>query len=290
MNEISIWSSASASRWGSRRSKLGIGDDCAIYRPRPNEDLLFTTDYLIEDVHFRRDLFPPDAVGHKVALARSLSDIAAMGGEPRFCLLSLALPPSADQVWVDQFLKGFLKLAKRCGTTLAGGDLSRASKVTCDVMVCGAVPRGKALRRDGAKPGDTIYVSGPLGKPWETHQRPEPRLDVAKKLRGRASSCMDLSDGISIDLSRLIKASRVGATLDHVPVVKGSTLDQALHGGEDYEELLLHDVETHEARRRIDPRGRHYRPSSRANRVPCRRARTPGTRSFPQEAGKKTKK
>ena len=221
---------------GKSKLELGIGDDCAIYRPKANEDLLFTTDYLIEDVHFRRDLFPPDAVGHK-ALARSLSDVAAMGGEPRFCLLSLALPPSADQQWIDKFLEGFLKLAKRCGTTLAGGDLSRASKVTCDVMVCGAVPRGKALRRDGAKPGDVIYVSGPLGKPWQTHQRPEPRLDIAKKLRGRATSCMDLSDGISLDLCRLIKASKVGASLDHIPVVKGSTLDQALHGGEDYELL-----------------------------------------------------
>lgn len=216
--------------------ELGIGDDCAIYRPRANEDLLFTTDYLIEDVHFQRDMFPPDAIGHK-ALARSLSDIAAMGGEPRFCLLSLALPPSADQTWIDAFLKGFLKLAKRCGATLGGGDLSRASKITCDVMVCGAVPRGKALRRDGAKPGDFIYVSGPLGKPWQTHQRPEPRLEIGKKLRGRATSCMDLSDGISLDLSRLIKASGVGASLEHVPVVKGSTLDQALHGGEDYELL-----------------------------------------------------
>ena len=222
---------------GKSTLELGIGDDCAIYRPRANEDLLFTTDYLIEDVHFKRDLFPPDAVGHK-ALARSLSDIAAMGGEPRFCLLSLALPPSADQKWIDAFLKGFLKLAKRYDTTLAGGDLSRASKVTCDVMVCGAVPRGKALRRDGAKPGDIIYVSGPLGKPWQTNQRPIPRLDLAKQLRGRATSCMDLSDGISVDLSRLIKASGVGASLEHVPVVKGSTLDQALHGGEDYELLF----------------------------------------------------
>ena len=102
-------------------------------------------------------------------------------------------------------------------------------------MRCGTA--GKALRRDGAKAGDLIYVSGPLGKPWQTHQRPEPRLEFAKKLRGRATACMDLSDGISTDLSRLIKASGVGATLDHVPVVKGSTLDQALHGGEDYELL-----------------------------------------------------
>jgi thiamine-monophosphate kinase len=237
MNEIDLVERIRKQAGGGKSTlELGIGDDCAIYRPRANEDLLFTTDYLIEDVHFKRDLYPPDAVGHK-ALARSLSDIAAMGGEPRFCLLSLALPPSANQQWIDKFLQGFLKLAKRCGTTLAGGDLSRASKVTCDVMVCGAVPRGKAVRRDGAKPGDVIYVSGPLGKPWETHQRPEPRLELAKQLRGRATSCMDLSDGISLDLSRLIRASGVGATLDHVPVVKGSTLEQALHGGEDYELL-----------------------------------------------------
>ena len=219
---------------GRSKIELGIGDDCAIYRPRANEDLLFTTDYLIEDVHFKRDLFPPDAVGHK-ALARSLSDIAAMGGEPRFCLLSLALPPSMAEPWIEKFLKGFLKLAKRFDTTLAGGDLSRAPKITCDVMVCGAVPRGKALRRDGAKPGDIIYVSGKLGKPWQKHQKPEPRLDLAKKLRGRATACMDLSDGISLDLSRLIKASGVGATLENIPVARGSTLDQALHGGEDYE-------------------------------------------------------
>jgi thiamine-monophosphate kinase len=160
-----------------------------------------------------------------------------MGGEARFCLLSLALPPSAGQLWIEEFLGGFLKLAKRFDTTLAGGDLSRSSKITCDVMVCGAVPQGKAIRRDGAKPGDIIYVSGRLGKPWQTHQRPVPRLDLSKKLRGRATSCIDLSDGISLDLSRLIKASGVGATLEKVPVVRGSTLDQALHGGEDYELL-----------------------------------------------------
>jgi thiamine-monophosphate kinase len=219
---------------GRSKIELGIGDDCAIYRPRAGEDLLFTTDYLIEDVHFKRDLFPAEAIGHK-ALARSLSDIAAMGGEPRFCLLSLALPTSVGKPWIEKFLRGFLKLAKRFHTTLEGGDLSRAPKIICDVMVCGAVPRGKAIRRDGAKPGDIIYVSGKLGKPWQTHQKPEPRLDLAKTLRGRATSCMDLSDGISLDLSRLIKASGVGATLESIPVVRGSTLDQALHGGEDYE-------------------------------------------------------
>jgi thiamine-monophosphate kinase len=222
---------------GNDRIELGIGDDCAIYRPKANEDLLFTTDFLIEDVHFRRDIFPPDAIGHK-ALARSLSDIAAMGGDPRFCLLSLALPTTTDQAWLEQFLKGFLKLAKRYAVTLAGGDLSRSTKIVCDVMACGSTPRGKALRRDGAKPGDIIYVSGRLGKPWDRHLRPEPRLAFGASLRGLATAAMDLSDGISIDLHRMCKSSGVSALLEKVPVVRGSTLDQALHGGEDYELLF----------------------------------------------------
>ncbi len=222
---------------GSESLELGIGDDCAIYRPKANEDLLFTTDFLIEDVHFRRGLFPPDAIGHK-ALARSLSDIAAMGGDPRFCLLSLALPNGIGSDWLEQFFRGFFKLARKYKTTLAGGDLSRASKVTCDVMVCGSTPRGKALRRDGAKPGDIIYVSGRLGKGWERYQRPEPRLAIGKSLRGRATAAMDLSDGISMDLHRMCKASGVAALLESVPLMPGASLDAALHGGEDYELLF----------------------------------------------------
>ncbi|BDC49753.1 thiamine-monophosphate kinase [Bryobacterales bacterium F-183] len=217
-----------------RELVLGIGDDCAIYRPRKGEDQVFTTDFLIEDVHFTREIFPPEAAGHK-ALARSLSDLAAMGGEPRFCLLSLAMPPMLDPKWLEGFLRGFLKLAKKYGIVLAGGDLSRAPKIVCDVMACGGVPEGKALRRDGARPGDVIYVSGRLGKPWQTHQKPVPRLEFGKLLRGRATAAMDLSDGISMDLNRLCKASGVAASLEKIPLVKGTSLEQALHGGEDYE-------------------------------------------------------
>ncbi|MBZ5582395.1 MAG: thiamine-phosphate kinase [Acidobacteriia bacterium] len=149
---------------GGRRSGvvLGIGDDCAIFRARSGEDLLFTTDMLIEDAHFRRASHRAADVGWK-ALARGLSDIAAMGGEPRFCLLSLALPPWADARWVDGFYTGFLALARRAGVALLGGDLARAGKAMCDVVVCGAAPKGTALRRDGARPGDAIYVSGALG-------------------------------------------------------------------------------------------------------------------------------
>src|SRR2546425_1712189 len=117
--------------------KLGIGDDCAVFRPRGGvEDLLFTTDMLLEDVHFRRNTHRPQDVGYK-ALARGLSDIAAMGGEPRFCLLSLAVPRWADQAWVDRFYRGFLELGHKTGTPLAGGDLAKAEKFACDVTVCG---------------------------------------------------------------------------------------------------------------------------------------------------------
>jgi thiamine-monophosphate kinase len=215
----------------------GIGDDCAIYRPRRDEDLLFTTDFLIEDVHFRRNTHSAADVGHK-ALARGLSDVAAMGGEPRFCLLSLALAPWTDNRWVDGFYKGLLGLAANHGVELAGGDLSHAKKLACDIVVCGATPQGKALRRDGAHPDDLVYVSGRLGKPWQTHLRPKPRLDFGVQLRGRATAAMDLSDGLSIDLHRLCEASGVAAELDRVPIVRGSSLQQALHGGEDYELLF----------------------------------------------------
>lgn len=214
----------------------GIGDDCAIFRPRAGEDLVFTTDLFIEDVHFRRRDHDAQALGRR-ALARSLSDIAAMGGTPRFCLVSLALPPWADEKWFGGFYRGLQALAAETGTAVAGGDLSHAPQLVCDVMVCGSVAKGKALRRDGARPGDAIYVSGPLGG-WTHRREIVPRLDMGRKLMGKATACMDLSDGLSLDLHRLAKASGVGATLDRgLPVLHGATLEQALHDGEDYELL-----------------------------------------------------
>ena len=230
---------------------LGIGDDCAIFRPRGSaEDLLFTTDMLIEGVHFLRETHTAADIGWK-SLARGLSDIAAMGGEPRFCLLSLALAPWSDARWLDSFYRGLLALAQSAGATLMGGDLARSSKVMADIVVCGAVPRGKALRRDGARAGDAIYVSGALGgsalglatgrgKARQRHLRPEPRLALGQFLRGKlhATAAMDLSDGLSIDLHRMCLASGLKAEIAEPPCYPRATLEQALHGGEDYELLF----------------------------------------------------
>jgi thiamine-monophosphate kinase len=226
MNELELV------RWISRFGK-GIGDDCAIFSPRADEDLLFTTDQMIEGVHFAAGT-KPAVIGER-ALARSLSDIAAMGGTPRFCLVALSTPADHEQ-YINSFYRGLLRLAQKTGTALAGGDLACDRKVHCDVMVCGSVERGKALRRDGARVGDAIYVSGKLGKPWD--RKIEPKLALGRSLVGRATSCIDVSDGLALDLYRVCKASGVAAEVDRVPVARGSDEERALHGGEDYELLF----------------------------------------------------
>jgi thiamine-monophosphate kinase len=234
---------------GVSRMALGIGDDCAIFRPRSvKEELVFTTDMLVEDVHFRRETHTPAQVGHK-ALARGLSDIAAMGAEPRFCLLSVAFPPWASPNWIDRFFDGLLALALETGTELAGGDLSHAAVLAADITVCGATPTGSALRRSGARMGDHIYVSGELGgsalglqtgkgASWKRHLKPEPRLALGRFLRSRASAAMDITDGLSLDLHRLCLASNVSAEIEPPPMFRGASLEQSLHGGEDYELLF----------------------------------------------------
>ena len=230
---------------------LGIGDDCAIVRPRgAAEDWLYTTDLVIEGTHFLRVTHTAADVGWKT-IARGLSDIAAMGGTPRFCLLSLALGDWVDARWVAGFYRGLLRLAQRAGAPLIGGDLARTAHLTCDIVVAGTVARGKALRRDGARAGDALYVSGALGgsalglatgrgKAWTRHRRPEPRLALGRFLHEKlgATSAMDLSDGLSLDLHRLSLASGLCAHISAPPVFRGATLQQALHGGEDYELLF----------------------------------------------------
>jgi thiamine-monophosphate kinase len=230
---------------------LGIGDDCAIYRPRGSaDDLLFTCDTIVEGVHFERGSHKPAELGRK-ALTRSLSDVAAMGGAPRFCLVALCVPGWATDNQVNRFFDGVLELAASTGTVLAGGDLSRGERFFCDVTVGGAVPRGAALRRDGAKAGHELYVSGRLGgsalgletkkgKAWKRHRAPEARLALGSYLREtlQATAAIDLSDGLSLDLRRLCLASAVAAEIVDPPRFSGASPEQALHGGEEYELLF----------------------------------------------------
>lgn len=227
-----------------------IGDDCAIVRPPPGRDLVFTTDFVLENRHFTLDTHTPAEIGHK-ALARSLSDLAAMGAKPLFCLVSLALPADLATVFVPRFYRGLLALAKKQSVSLAGGDLARFPNVIVDVMCCGTVKEGKALLRSAAKAGDFIYVTGVLGQSalgfrskegvaWTRHRVPTPRLAAGIELGRLGVRCaIDISDGLSLDLARICAESKVSAELTTpLPVAKGATLADALNGGEDYELLF----------------------------------------------------
>jgi thiamine-monophosphate kinase len=249
---------------------VGIGDDCAVLRPPAGHDLLVTTDFTLEDVHFRRDWHPAGVVGHR-CLARGLSDIAAMGGEPMAVFLSLALPARLSQRWADEFLDGLLALAQQFGVPLAGGDLAQSpaapqareqGRVLADISVVGHVPKGTAILRSGARPGDTIYVTGALGGAAAAIQEfvrsrkrckagtefvyPTPRIAIGRVLRGRklATSMIDLSDGLSTDLDHICECSGVGAEIEaqRLPCAqfRGREVDwkMALNGGEDYELLF----------------------------------------------------
>lgn len=251
------------------RVRLGIGDDCALLRPRRGEELAITTDLSLEGRHFRLDWHPPESVGHRT-LARGLSDLAAMGAKPAAAFLSLGLQKKlatsedGSRSWVERFLDGLLALASAYGVTLAGGDLAESPIAVADIVLTGAVPSGKALLRSGARPGDLIYVTGSLGgaaaelaslgqsprnfadatRATQTnpHLYPQPRVMQGLWLRrhGSATAAMDLSDGLSTDLAHICDESGVAAELDGqaLPLGPSATLEMALHGGEDYELLF----------------------------------------------------
>jgi thiamine-monophosphate kinase len=253
--------------------RLGIGDDCAILKPTPGHELLVTTDFSLEDRHFRRQWHSPTSIGHR-ALARGLSDLAAMGAKPLAAFLSLAMPKSIarNPRWLDGFLDGLLALATTYNVPLAGGDTSQspADQILADIVLIGSAPAGRALRRSGAHPGDLVYCTGTLGgaaaeltalsaspRKFRTatraddhpHLFPQPRLAVGQALLRRrlATGCIDISDGLSTDLAHLCTASNVAAELDlaRLPLhpLAASLDDRAqitalLHGGEDYELLF----------------------------------------------------
>ena len=255
----------------------GIGDDCAVLRIAPGQELLVTTDFTLEGVHFRRAWHSPESAGHR-CLARGLSDIAAMGGVPVAVFLSLALPSDLSQSWTIRFVRSLTELAKKYGANLAGGDTAQSPRgVLADIIVLGSVPRGKAVLRSGAQPGDCIFVTGNLGgsaaavvdmekrpksrpnpKKYSRHFFPEPRIEIGKFLREKnlASAMIDTSDGLSTDLSHICEESGVGAEIELEWIPKGIvgnpkrdvSLELALHGGEDYELLF-----TSPARKRIPP-------------------------------------
>ena len=256
-------------RAGAERSDviLGIGDDAAIVRAPADQELVLTTDALIEGAHFL-----PGAAAHSLghrALAVNLSDLAAMGAEPAWALASLVLP-EADEAWLRDFAAGFGALARSHGVALVGGNLSRGP-LSITIQLTGFVAPGTALRRSGGRPGDRLFISGTLGdaragrllgapepgmRPPEAEQRrqlqqrfeyPTARIALGQALRGVASACMDLSDGLLADLPRLAAASGCGADLRVAGLPLSTSLralcgtqawQQGLQGGEDYELLF----------------------------------------------------
>jgi thiamine-monophosphate kinase len=252
----------------------GVGDDCAIVRPDGDRDLLFTCDCQIQGTHFRNEWITPRQLGRRVA-AVSLSDVAAMGGAPRWALCSLAIPEETDVAWVDDLYAGLRDELARAGASLVGGNTARlAGAALVDLFVVGAVERGRALVRGGARPGDCVFVTGELGasaaglallrdgagavdravaeEAIRRHLTPTPRLGEGRALAatGLASSCIDVSDGLTADASHLAEESGVTVHLDagKIPVARAARavaeaagrdpLELALYGGEEFELLF----------------------------------------------------
>ena len=243
---------------------VGIGDDCAILRPQPGEELVVTTDFCLEDRHWSRAWNPPQSIGHRT-LARGLSDLAAMGARPAAAFLSLALPAETarDTPWIEGFLDGLLTLAAASSIPLAGGDTSESpsSHVLADIVCLGAAPRGTALRRSGARPGDLLYCTGTLGGSFaqrtllstapvsakklvssttQPFLYPQPRLHAGQALRERGLASAEASRaGAEINLSSL----PASPWLRHL--APEQRLDAMLHGGEDYELLFTAPPSSH---------------------------------------------
>lgn len=245
-----------------RHAVLGVGDDAALVRVKRGHDLVVSADMLVAGRHFFRDT-DPRLLGHK-ALAVNLSDMAAMGATPRWATLALALP-TADARWVQAFSRGFMALARRFDVDLIGGDTTRGPLNIC-VQIMGETPHGKALRRDGARRGDDIWISGTVGdaalalaalkrriklKPAELAScaarlhSPQPRVALGRALRGVAHSAIDVSDGLLADLGHILESSDVAAEIELAALPASAVLRRYLDrvvacsallaGGDDYE-------------------------------------------------------
>jgi thiamine-monophosphate kinase len=236
---------------------VGPGDDAAVVRPGSGE-LVLTTDAMVEGVHFRTDLTTPRDLGYK-AIAVNVSDVAAMAGSPRFALCALTLSDAIDATWAVQLAGGMRECCDEFAVTLVGGNLSRGREISIVVTVTGEVMPGRAVRREGAQPGDRVVVTGTLGgsaaglrlaaqRSWSDderdalrrYMRPIPRVGEAGVLSTHgATSMIDVSDGLAIDLSRLCRASGTGARIEiaRIPAHPAATAAEAQGGGEDYELL-----------------------------------------------------
>jgi thiamine-monophosphate kinase len=238
---------------------VGIGDDAAVLRPPPGHDLVATVDAVVEGVHFG-GAFSPEDVGWK-SLAVSLSDLAAMGARPLWALVALATPRHVEPRWLERVGRGIASCARRHHTSVVGGNVSAAGQLSLTVTVVGAIRRGRALLRSGARPGDLLLVSGTLGdaalglRPGAPaslrmrQRRPRPRLALGQAAQGLARAAIDVSDGLIQDLGHLCRASGTGARLhlDRLPLSpayreatrgREHPHEEALSGGEDYEILL----------------------------------------------------
>ena len=219
---------------------VGAGDDCAVCRiPNTGSDQVFTTDPVIEMVHFQ-SLEKPERVGNKAA-GRVLSDIAAMGAQPQWLLVNLVAPPETEFQYLEKIYEGMLALCSRFGATVIGGDLAKGPVLELHVFGTGLLPSDAALLRSGAKPGDSIFVTGALGGSLEgKHLDFVPRVEEGILLRetGLVHSMMDISDGLATDLRHILKQSGVGAELDANKIPRVGALEQALYDGEDFELLL----------------------------------------------------
>jgi thiamine-monophosphate kinase len=240
-----------------RQVVLGIGDDAALLRPRRGEDLVVTSDALVEGTHFKWEAETPRMLGRR-ALAANLSDLAAMGSRPMGFIFALAAPPSLEVRRVTGMVRGMLDLAKPFACPLVGGNVTRARETSITITALGGVAPGRILRRSGALVGDRILVTGELGISALERARsrvrriPEPRVAEGRALARLASvtACIDVSDGLLADLAHLLEASSVGGEIDarRVPTPRGfaaacrrlgrDPLQLALGGGEDYELLF----------------------------------------------------